>query len=195
MRIRVGRESALVVMQPQNDFFPGGSVPVPGAEKIVTRLDRYVEHFYRRGSLIVVVRDWHPWDHRSFFANGGDWMRHCVQNEYGAQIHPDLRLPVTAAVVSLGVTADHEPDSMFDGTLFKPRARRLFFCGLEPGRVLFRSALEARLLDYEVFVLKDAFRTRKRWSAQISTLQRTGVRFVTAWDFEGMKRDPVRSRH
>lgn len=193
MRIRPGPNCALIVVQPQNDFFEGGSVPVVKAEKLVPRLNRYVAVFERSGATIVVARDWHPWDHCSFFANGGHWMRHCVRGEFGAEFHRGVRVPRSALVVSLGTEADRERTSVFDGTLLnsqlKPHVRRLYFAGLQVGNVLGQSALDARFLGYEVTILEDATRSWKLSPLRRSMLLRAGVHFA-----KGLVRDAVRSR-
>jgi nicotinamidase/pyrazinamidase len=81
---------ALIVVDVQNDFIPGGALGVTGGDKIVPVVNKYVEEFERLGDLIVYTKDWHPANHCSFKENGGTWPIHCVQGSRGAEFHPDL---------------------------------------------------------------------------------------------------------
>ncbi len=90
---------AVVAVDVQNDFCPGGALPVPEGDQVVPVLNRWIEAAQRAGATVVISRDWHPRDHCSFETRGGPWPVHCVQSTPGAEIRPDLRVPPDAVLV------------------------------------------------------------------------------------------------
>src|SRR5262249_58445609 len=102
MRIDPARD-ALVIVDVQNDFCPGGALGVPGGDAVVPVLNRYAERFAAAGAPVFASRDWHPAKTSHFKPYGGVWPPHCVQGTAGAAFHPDLSLPSGAAVVSKGM--------------------------------------------------------------------------------------------
>jgi len=85
-------KKALIVVDMQNDFCPGGALAVPHGDEVVGPINRLVEQFLADGNLVVYTKDHHPADHISFKANHPDglWPDHCVQNTPGWELHPDL---------------------------------------------------------------------------------------------------------
>lgn len=90
----IGSTDALIVVDVQVDFCPGGSLSVPGGNEIVSVVNQLVKLFEKRGGLVVFSRDWHPKNHVSFKDQGGPWPVHCVQNTKGAEFHPELYIPI-----------------------------------------------------------------------------------------------------
>ncbi len=84
---------ALLLVDVQRDFLPGGALAVPRGDEVVPALNRYLRLFATRGLPIFASRDWHPPDHASFQARGGPWPPHCVRDSAGAQFAPGLELP------------------------------------------------------------------------------------------------------
>ena len=82
---------ALVIVDVQNDFCPGGALAVPEGDRVVPVLNDYAARFAARGAAIFVSRDWHPARTTHFAAHGGVWPAHCVQDTPGAALHPGLR--------------------------------------------------------------------------------------------------------
>jgi nicotinamidase/pyrazinamidase len=126
---------ALLVVDPQIDFFPGGALPVAGGDAILPIVNRAVRVFSEAGLPIFVTRDWHPADHCSFTAQGGPWPEHCVKGTAGAELHPDLELPPIFSVVQKATTSDREAYSDFEGTglddvLRTQGVERVVVCGL-----------------------------------------------------------------
>lgn len=105
---------ALVVVDFQNDFVPGGALPVPGGDEIAPRVRELIES--GRFDLVVATRDWHPPDHRSFAEHGGPWPPHCVQGTPGAELHDSLPRDRVDAVVDAGREPDAEGYSGFEDT-------------------------------------------------------------------------------
>jgi nicotinamidase/pyrazinamidase len=159
---------ALVIVDVQNDFCPGGALGVPEGDRVVPLLNRYAERFRAAGAPVMASRDWHPERTRHFKAYGGVWPPHCVQGTKGADFHPDLRLPPGAAVFSKGMDPEEDAYSCFqakdpEGTEFtvylaERGIRRLFIGGLATDYCVKSTALDALHEGYEVVVLTDAVR-------------------------------------
>lgn len=161
-------ETALLIVDVQNDFCPGGALPVPEGDQVVPVLNRAIERFQQGGGLIIASRDWHPARSAHFAAYGGKWPVHCVQDTEGAAFHPQLRLPAEAVVVSKGTGENEDGYSAFeartdDGTpledlLREKGVRRLVVGGLATDYCVRASVLGALERGFEVLVLRDAIR-------------------------------------
>ncbi len=112
----IGPDDALIVVDAQNDFAPGGALPVNDAQLIVPPINDLAPFF----QTLVFSRDWHPSDHCSFAIDpdfvDGSWPPHCVQDTPGAEFLGDLHVPVDAIVVSKGTKPDKEAYSGFDAS-------------------------------------------------------------------------------
>ena len=162
MTIRIGNRTLLVVVDVQNDFCPGGALAVPGGDKVVPILNKYIEKFEKVRAPIIFTRDWHPSDHSSFKEQGGPWPPHCVQNSKGAEFHSDLFMPVEAEVVSKADRKD-EAYSFFQGTdlaakLHQRGITRLLIGGLATDYCVKETVLDGLKNGFEVFHLDDASR-------------------------------------
>jgi nicotinamidase/pyrazinamidase len=115
MRTGAFRQHALLVVDVQVDFCPGGALPAEGGDRIVPAVNRYIAAARRLGMPVYASRDWHPAETAHFNAYGGPWPPHCVQNSAGARFHPDLELPPDAIVISKGEDPEHPGYSAFDG--------------------------------------------------------------------------------
>ena len=109
--------AALIVVDVQRDFCPGGALPVPHGDRVVPVLNQYMERITADGWLIIASRDWHPADSTHFAGHGGRWPVHCIQNSPGAAFHADLRLPPSAVIASKGQSRSDEGYSAFDGRI------------------------------------------------------------------------------
>jgi len=163
MKIKLREKDALIVVDLQNDFCPGGALAVPEGDKIVPVLNAYIERFSNSKSIIVATRDWHPENHISFAEQGGIWPKHCVQNTKGAEFHPDLKLPSDSIIVSKATEPEKEAYSGFDGTnldkLLKGKGvTRLFVGGLATDYCVRATVLDALRLGFCVFLLLDAIK-------------------------------------
>ncbi|TAM46648.1 MAG: nicotinamidase [Gammaproteobacteria bacterium] len=154
---------ALIVVDVQNDFLPGGTLAVPDGDAVVPVLNRYAAAFAAGQFPIYATRDWHPTNHCSFKARGGPWPPHCVANSNGAAFAPGLKLPAQTVVISKATTADKDAYSGFEGTDLDARLRaqgvkRVFVGGLATDYCVLNTVRDARKLGYDVLLLTDAIR-------------------------------------
>ena len=105
---------ALVIVDYQNDFNPGGALAVKGGDEIADRINALAAD--DRFALVVATRDWHPPDHGSFSDQGGTWPVHCVAGSPGAELHPALDAAEVDVIVDKGQDRTTEGYSGFDGT-------------------------------------------------------------------------------
>lgn len=155
MRLQAG--DALLVVDLQRDFCPGGALPVPDGDKIVPLANELIEEAVAAGACVVVVRDWHPPGHASFHEKGGPWPPHCVQNSEGARFHEDLRLPEKAILVSKGMAPEQDQYSAFAVEGVADRLRglgvsRVLIVGLTQEYCVRESALDAVAAGFETHV-------------------------------------------
>lgn len=161
--IRITPRDALIIVDMQNDFMPGGTLPVPNALSIIPTINSYIEVFVKNRATIIATRDWHPPNHISFKNRGGPWPPHCVQGTKGAEFHSGLRLPLNLVVVSKAFNEDIEAYSGFEGTeldqlLRSKNIKRVFVCGVATDYCVKATVLDAIRLGYVTFVLSDAIK-------------------------------------
>ena len=157
---------ALLIVDVQRDFCPGGALPAPGGARIIAPLNRHLAEAEALGMPVYASRDWHPEVTTHFTAYGGPWPPHCVQGSEGAQFHPDLHLPRDVIVVSKGEDPAHPGYSAFDGRTDDGRllaaglaARgidRLYVAGIATEYCVKQSVLDALRAGLSVEVLTDA---------------------------------------
>jgi len=182
---------ALLVVDVQNDFCPGGALPVPGGDGVIPPLNRLIHRF----ETVIYSRDWHPDDHCSFSREpqfvDGSWPPHCVQDTPGAEFPFALRVPLDAVIDSKGTDSDREAYSAFQDTgldelLKKKNIRRVFVGGLALDYCVKATALDARRAGYEVWVVEDATRAVSPESGRqaIEELKSAGVHFCFSGELQ-----------
>jgi len=154
---------ALIVVDLQNDFLPGGSLAVPGGDAVIAPINRYAKLFSGRALPVFATRDWHPPDHCSFKARGGPWPPHCVAGTRGAEFPAALALPETAKVVSKAADRERDAYSGFQDTTLERQLRangvtRVFVAGLATDYCVLATVKDARARGFEAVVLADAVR-------------------------------------
>ena len=154
---------ALLVVDVQNDFCPGGALGITGGDQVIPVLNRWIEDAQHQKIPIYVSRDWHPPRHVSFRERGGPWPSHCVQGTPGAAFHPDLRLPADIEIISKGYEPDRDSYSAFGGTGLLERLRgagikRLWIGGLAQDYCVHDTTLEGIRAGLEVHVIVDGTR-------------------------------------
>lgn len=163
--------TALVIVDLQNDFAdPGGGLSVAGGDAIVPTVNGEVARAVAAGATVVATQDWHPESTPHFAKDGGVWPVHCVADTWGADLHPDLRLPDHAPRVRKGVdgedgysgftmrdpsTGAAQPTAL--DTILRDRAiERVVVVGLATDYCVRATALDAARLGYRTSVLTDA---------------------------------------
>ena len=157
-----GERRALIVVDVQNDFCPGGSLAVERGDEVVAPLNRLIEEFLERGEPVYKSRDWHPVKTKHFAAYGGTWPVHCVQNTRGAEFHKDLLDDPRIRVVSKG-TGDEDQYSAFDGTSLADELRaqgvaEVWVGGLATDYCVKNTVLDALGEGFKVRALTQAMR-------------------------------------
>lgn len=176
-----GEGDVLVVVDVQRDFCSGGALAVPDGDVVVAPVNRLIEHFRH----VVVTQDWHPPDHSSFavqhpgrqpyevvempYGEQRLWPTHCVQGTPGAEFHPDLRWGRAELIVRKGFRRTIDSYSAFmendrttvtglAGYLRERALKRVFLVGLALDYCVGFSAVDARWLDFEAWLVEDATR-------------------------------------
>jgi nicotinamidase/pyrazinamidase len=159
---------ALLLVDPQNDFCPGGALGVAEGDQVMPVLSSWAAEAEQSGVPIFVSRDWHPERTTPFAEYGGVWPPHCVQGTLGAEFHPALRLPSSAVVVSKGMGETEDAYSAFQardadgvtlGDLLRARGvQRLYLMGLATDYCVRASALGGLEQGLQVNVVRSGCR-------------------------------------
>jgi nicotinamidase/pyrazinamidase len=168
---RYDERTALVVVDMQNDFAdPAGGLAVAGGDEIVPGVNEAIASAVEAGALVVATQDWHPESTPHFAKDGGIWPVHCVGGTWGAELHPELDLPVEARRVRKGQhgedgysgftmrdpTSGEETPTELEGLLRAREIERVVVCGLATDYCVKATALDAVRLGFEVTLLGDA---------------------------------------
>ena len=158
------QDAALILVDIQNDFCPGGALAVNEGDQIVPIVNRLMSRF----PLVISTQDWHPPDHVSFRERGGPWPPHCVQGTRGAELHPDLKTDTIAHYFRKASSPDTDDYSEFAGKDDRGRTldqvlrdhgtRKLYVVGLATDYCVLETVLDGLKLGYEVFAVRDAIR-------------------------------------
>lgn len=158
----------LLLVDPQNDFCPGGSLPVAGGDRVMPVLTAWAMAAQRADVPIFVSRDWHPPRTTHFKEFGGVWPPHCVIGTRGAEFHPDLRLPPEAILISKGMGEREDAYSAFQARthagqglarlLHEANVRHLYVGGLATDYCVRSSTLDALQQGYGVTLIPGGMR-------------------------------------
>ena len=198
-----GSDNALLLIDVQNDFCPGGNLAVESGDEVVPVINRIMPSFSR----VIATQDWHPPDHVSFAsshpgrrpldvveADGIEqvlWPEHCVQGTRGAELHPRLDPGRIGLLLRKGMRRgldsysaffenDRHTDTGLRHYLKGMKLRELFICGLATDYCVLASALDARRLGFRVTLVRDACRgvdlPKGSIEKAIAAMQKAGVR-------------------
>lgn len=185
---RLAADDALVIVDVQNDFLPGGNLAVESGDEVVGVLNAYIERFRDAHLPVYATRDWHPDTHCSFRDFGGIWPPHCIAGSTGAMFPSSLALPSDATIVSKAVSREKDAYSGFEGTglaeqLRARRIKRLFVGGLATDYCILNTVLDALGEGFDVALLRDAVRAVNLQpgdgEAAVERMQRQGARTLT----------------
>jgi len=159
-------KKALLVVDAQNDFCPGGALGVSGGDKIIPALNKYIKIFSKQNLPVFASRDWHPKKTVHFKKFGGVWPVHCVQDTKGAAFHPKLKLPKEAILLYKGMDPRKDSYSVFQaedksGVGFAVLLKilgieELYIGGLATDYCVKYSAIDALKEGFRVKILMDA---------------------------------------
>ncbi|HTP64458.1 MAG TPA: nicotinamidase [Geobacteraceae bacterium] len=157
---------ALLIVDVQNDFCPGGALGVAGGDRIIPVINRYIELLGGKGALVITSRDWHPPVTRHFQEFGGLWPAHCVAGTRGAMFHEGLALPPDSLIFSKGMDPERDDYSALSALdagetplselLRQEGIGRLYVCGLATDYCVRQTTLDALNEGLEIVVLTDA---------------------------------------
>lgn len=180
---------AVIVVDYQNDFLPGGALGVEGGDKIVVAINRMLQ----ASKLAVATRDWHPENHCSFGNppefKDGSWPTHCVADTPGSAINEKLDGRYVNKVINKGVEPGKEAYSGFDGTglrsyLIENGIKRVFVCGLATDYYVKATALDALQAGFETVVVTDAIAavTPETGKAALEEMTKAGIKLAESMD-------------
>ena len=161
--MKISKRTALLIVDVQKDFCPGGALAVPEGDEVVPIFNEYIDKFIAKGAAIFATRDWHPPNHVSFKSQGGMWPAHCVQNTEGANFHPHLHLPPNTVIISKATQPNIEAYSGFEQTnladlLHQLGVKVLLIGGLATDYCVKSTVLDALEHGFQVYLLIDAVR-------------------------------------
>jgi len=199
--------SALLIIDVQNDFCPGGALAVPDGDSIIPVINSLCSKF----RLVVATQDWHPKGHISFASthpgkqvyetipwnNDNDhqllWQDHCVAGSFGSAFHPDLHTDLCSMIIRKGITAgmdsysaffenDHSTTTGLSGYLKAQNISSLVLCGLATDYCIYYSALDAVKLGFTVSVLEKGVRGVNQPQGSvvsaIAEMKQQGIKFI-----------------
>jgi nicotinamidase/pyrazinamidase len=161
-------KKALLIVDVQNDFCPGGALAVPQGDKVVPAMNKYIKIFSRKKLPIFASRDWHPVRTKHFKDFGGIWPVHCIQNTRGVAFHLKLKLPKETILLYKGMDPEKDSYSAFQAedmrgmgflNLLKIMGvKEIYIGGLATDYCVKSSALDALRNGFKVKLLMDAIR-------------------------------------
>jgi nicotinamidase/pyrazinamidase len=174
---------ALIIIDVQNDFCPGGALAVHDGDAVVPVLNDLA----RRFDFVVATRDWHPPDHGSFAPRGGPWPVHCVAGTTGAELHPELHPGEDALIVDKGQTPERDGYSGFENTILEHALRvrgvdTVHIGGLALDYCVRATARDARQAGFDVVLHRGATRAVEAHAGDgeqaVAELREAGVLIV-----------------
>jgi nicotinamidase/pyrazinamidase len=183
-------DAALILVDIQNDFCPGGALAVNEGDQIVPAVNRLIQEF----PLVISTQDWHPENHISFKEQGGPWPPHCVQGTRGAELHSDLKTETIAHYFRKASSPDKDDYSEFAGKDDRGRSldevlrshgvKKLYVVGLATDYCVLETVIDGLRLGYEVYAVTDAMRAvnvnRADGEAALQKMADSGAHLVTS---------------
>ncbi len=176
----INNTNALIIVDMQNDFMPGGALPVEEGDQIIDSINRISEIFKKYNGKIILTQDWHPKNHKSFASsynnkNPGDeyhsngigpvlWPDHCIQGTKGAQFHEKLNIDLAHTIIRKGsnpevdsysafIENDKKSETRLRNYLNSLKIKKIFICGLALDYCCYYTALDGIDLGFEVYFL------------------------------------------
>lgn len=185
--IKINEKDALIIVDMQNDFIPGGSLAVEEGDLIVEDINKIASKFKENNGTIILTQDWHPQNHLSFASNHkgknpGDaymsedgaigpvlWPDHCIQGTKGARFHKELKIDLADKIIQKGMNPNVDSYSGFQDNdkksetglrkyLNAKKIKRIFVCGLALDYCCYYTAMDGLEFGYKVYFLVDLTR-------------------------------------
>lgn len=183
-------DAALILVDIQNDFCPGGALAVGEGDQVVAAVNRLIPRF----PLVISTQDWHPANHISFQERGGPWPPHCVQGTPGAELHSELKTDTIACYFRKASAPDKDDYSEFAGKDDRGRSmdevlrshgvNTLYVAGLATDYCVLETVLDGLKLGYDVYAVTDAMRAVNvnpaDGQAALQKMARGGAHLVTS---------------
>ena len=159
--MELSERDALIIVDVQNDFCPGGALPVLTGMDVASTMSMLANTFRGRGARVYATQDWHPAGHSSFKEQGGPWPAHCVQDTGGADFHPAMVLPAGVTIIRKGTSPGADAYSGFIDSDLNTQLRdagvtRVFVGGLATDYCVLHTVLDAIGRGFETTVVSDA---------------------------------------
>lgn len=161
-------KKALLIVDVQNDFCPGGALAVPEGDKIIPTINKYIKIFAKNNLPIFATRDWHPVRTKHFKEFGGAWPAHCIQNTPGASFHPKLKLTKSAIFLYKGMDPGKDSYSAFEAEdsrcvplpkiLKRLGVKEIYIAGLATDYCVKYTSIDALKAGFKVKILMDAIK-------------------------------------
>ena len=186
--MKLKNTDALIIVDVQIDFCPGGSLPVAGGDQVARVMSGVAARFKVAGGRVYATQDWHPMGHSSFLDQGGPWPPHCVQGTMGALFHAELKLPIGTTIIRKGVNPEVDAysgflDSLLEESLKHNRVKRVFVGGLATDYCVLNTVLDALRLKFDAYVLSDAVAPADvkpgDGEAALEQMQKAGAKITT----------------
>ncbi|MHA2037471.1 MAG: bifunctional nicotinamidase/pyrazinamidase [Promethearchaeota archaeon] len=182
--IVINQSDALIIVDIQNDFTPGGALSVEGGDSIIEGINKVAEFFKNQSRNVILTQDWHPQGHLSFASshpgrNPGDeyqtedgtigpilWPNHCIQGTRGAEFHEDLNINLASLIIRKGrnpevdsysafLENDKKTETGLAGYLRSNEINRIFVCGLALDYCCYFTAMDGFDLGFSAFFIVD----------------------------------------
>lgn len=183
--INIKNGDTLLIIDVQNDFCPGGALPVKDGDRVIPVINEWIQKALDFKIPICASRDWHPLEHVSFREQGGNWPPHCLQDSPGAAFHKDLFLTNDILIITKGVRFDKDQNSAFDETGLETYFRRkniehLFICGLALDVCVMATVMDALELGFQVSLILNGTRSvnYQDGMAAIEKMKQTGAAVI-----------------
>ena len=214
MHIHIKNTDALVIVDIQNDFIPGGALAVPGGDKIISGINRLMQKYHQKGARIILTQDWHPHKHLSFASQHKGkkplesiegvfgigpvlWPDHCIQGSKGAEFHSRFDVNKAHLIVRKGIHKeidsysaftenDRKTDTGLAGYLKNAQLKRIFICGLALDYCVFWSAVDGKQKGFKTFVIPRLCKGIAKASsdAALNDMKLKGIQFMVPGEFK-----------
>ena len=214
MSVAIEQRDALIVVDMQNDFMPGGALGVKDGDKIISGINKLMKRFHTKGARNILTQDWHPARHLSFASQHEGkqpfdqidgvfgigpvlWPDHCIQGTKGSEFHSQLNITVAHLIIRKGIHReidsystftenDRQTDTGLAGYLRNANLKRIFICGLALDYCVYWSAVDGTHKGFETFVVSELCKGIAEETSEeaIKRMTEEGVRLIGVKGFE-----------